>query len=177
MKSSRIFVWPIDRTLGICRWPGGEARCALGRGGVKVNKLEGDGATPVGTLPLLRIMYRADRAKAPNSVLPVEPIDPSDGWCDDPQHSDYNQPVALPHPASCETMWRDDSLYDIVAILAWNDTPVVPGRGSAIFLHVARPDFGPTEGCVALAPNHLRHLLSVVSQGAAMSILSEPPNR
>jgi L,D-peptidoglycan transpeptidase YkuD (ErfK/YbiS/YcfS/YnhG family) len=135
-------------------------RAALGSGGIRVDKQEGDGATPIGLLPLRRVFYRADRGPIPHTAAPREPIAPEDGWCDDPTHRDYNRQVRLPPPARHETLWRDDGLYDIVGVLGWNDDPVERGRGSAIFLHVARPDLAPTEGCIALALADLRELLA-----------------
>ena len=139
----------------------GEAyRAALGRGGVRADKSEGDGATPLGLLPLRRVLYRADRGGLPSCAVPVELLSPEDGWCDDPDHVDYNRMVRLPHPARHERLWRDDAVYDLIGVLGWNDAPVVRGRGSAIFLHVARPDFAPTEGCIALPGPVLCHLLA-----------------
>ncbi|MCX7685368.1 MAG: L,D-transpeptidase family protein [Acetobacteraceae bacterium] len=135
-------------------------RCAIGRGGARADKREGDGATPAGLLPLRRVLYRADRVAAPACAVPVEPIGPQDGWCDDPSHPDYNRPVTLPHPARHERLWREDPLYDILGVLGWNDAPVAKGRGSAIFLHVARPDLAPTEGCIALPERELREVLA-----------------
>ncbi len=135
-------------------------RAAIGRGGVRADKQEGDGATPLGLLPLRRVLYRADRGPVPLAAVPREPIAPDDGWCDDPAYPDYNRMVRLPHPAHCEALWRDDRLYDIVGVLGWNDAPVVRGRGSAIFLHVARPDLAPTAGCIALPPSDLRAVLA-----------------
>ena len=137
-------------------------RCALGRAGVVARKVEGDEATPAGLLPLRRVLFRADRLRPPACFVPVGPIGPDDGWCDDPAHSDYNRPVPLPHPARHERLWRDDAVYDVVGVLGWNDAPVERGRGSAIFLHVMRPDFGPTAGCVALP---LPDLLQVLAAG------------
>ena len=135
-------------------------RCALGRGGVRHDKREGDGATPVGRFPMRRLLYRRDRfATPPATALPCAAIARDDGWCDDPADPDYNWPVRLPYPASHEHLWREDGLYDVVVVLGHNDDPPVPGLGSAIFLHVARPDYGPTEGCVALALNDLLDLL------------------
>ncbi|HET8996416.1 MAG TPA: L,D-transpeptidase family protein [Acetobacteraceae bacterium] len=136
-------------------------RVALGRGGVRQDKQEGDGATPAGLLPLRRVLYRADRLPPPDCTVPVEPIAETDGWCDDPGARDYNRQVRLPHDARHEELWRRDGLYDVVGVLGWNDAPVVRGRGSAIFLHVARPDYGPTEGCVALALPDLRRVLAM----------------
>ena len=146
-------------------------RCALGRGGVRALKEEGDGATPAGRLALRRVLYRADRVKLPLAAVPREPVDARDGWCDDPGHPDYNRQVRLPHPARHEELWRRDELYDVVGVLGWNDAPVVRGRGSAIFLHVARADWAPTEGCVALA---LPDLLAVLEAGV-ISLLVAPP--
>ncbi len=141
---------------------GGETfRAASGRGGLRPDKREGDGATPLGVLPLRRVLFRPDRIEPPVSVVPVQPLVPTDGWCDDPAHSDYNLQVHLPLDASAEVLWRDDALYDIIGVLGWNDRPVRPGLGSAIFLHIARPDYAPTEGCVALSPEDLRRALAV----------------
>ncbi len=136
-------------------------RAALGRGGVQLHKEEGDGATPAGLLPLRRVLYRADRLATPDCAVPVEPIGATDGWCDDPSARAYNRMIRLPHDAHHEELWRSDGLYDLVGVLGWNDAPVVPGLGSAIFLHVARPDFAPTEGCIALPLPDLRRLLAL----------------
>jgi L,D-peptidoglycan transpeptidase YkuD (ErfK/YbiS/YcfS/YnhG family) len=135
-------------------------RAALGRGGVRRDKREGDGATPAGLLPLRRVLYRADRLAAPDCTVPVEPIAPNDGWCDDVGEADYNRLIRLPHDGHYEELWRADEVYDVIGVLGWNDAPVQRGRGSAIFLHVARPDYAPTDGCIAVAMRDLRHLLT-----------------
>ncbi|MBR0671678.1 L,D-transpeptidase family protein [Neoroseomonas soli] len=145
---------------GLLRFRGETLRCALGAGGIRADKREGDGATPTGLLPIRRILWRADRGPRPACTLPAEPIASEDGWCDDPGHPDYNRPIRLPHAARHERLWRDDAIYDVIAVLGWNDAPVQRGRGSAIFLHVARPGLAPTEGCVALPENDLRRLLA-----------------
>jgi len=136
-------------------------RVALGRAGVRAHKQEGDGATPAGVLALRRVLYRADRLPPPDCTVSIEPLAPDDGWCDDPTHADYNRMVRLPHDARCEELWRTDGVYDLIGVLGWNDAPVVRDRGSAIFLHVARPDYAPTEGCVALALADLRRVLAL----------------
>ncbi|HLY90184.1 MAG TPA: L,D-transpeptidase family protein [Acetobacteraceae bacterium] len=135
-------------------------RAALGRGGVRRDKQEGDGATPVGVLPLRRVLYRADRGRAPECAVPVEPIAPTDGWCDGPNERDYNRIIRLPYDGHYEELWRTDAAYDVIGVLGWNDAPIQRGRGSAIFLHVARPDYAPTDGCIALAQNDLRQVLA-----------------
>lgn len=142
-------------------------RCALGKGGIRpaTEKREGDGATPAARMPLRRLLFRADRGTPPRCAVPVEPIAPNDGWCDDPGHPAYNRPVRLPFDASHERLWRDDHLYDLVGVLGWNDDPVERGRGSAIFLHLARPDYAPTEGCIALQERDLRAVLEAGLMG------------
>lgn len=137
-------------------------RAAIGKGGRVPHKQEGDGGTPIATLPLRRILYRADRLARPKCAVPLMPLAPHDGWCDDPADRAYNQPVRLPHDARHEELWRSDSVYDVIGVLGWNDAPVVRRQGSAIFLHVARPDYAPTEGCIALA---LPDLLSLLAAG------------
>ncbi|WP_428490950.1 L,D-transpeptidase family protein [Rhodopila sp.] len=136
-------------------------RAGLGRGGVRAAKQEGDGATPLAALALRQVLYRSDRGAAPVCAVPVEPLSPQDGWCDDPANAAYNRRVRLPIQASAERLWRDDALYDIIGVLGWNDAPVRRGRGSAIFLHIARPDYAPTDGCIALAANDLRRVLAL----------------
>lgn len=134
-------------------------RCALGRGGIAEKLREGDGITPKGVFALRRLHYRTDRMEAPQTGLTERPIGKDDGWCDDPTSVDYNLPVTLPCAWSHEKLWREDGLYDVVVEIGYNDSPIVPGLGSAIFLHIARPDYGPTEGCVALAMKDMLELL------------------
>jgi L,D-peptidoglycan transpeptidase YkuD (ErfK/YbiS/YcfS/YnhG family) len=136
-------------------------RCAIGPAGLRLDKREGDGATPVGRFLLRQVLYRPDRLEPPASGLPRRPLVPSDGWCDDPADAAYNRPVTLPYPARHERLWREDGVYDVIVVIGHNDDPPVPGAGSAVFLHVARPDYAPTEGCVALA---LPDLLDVLRQ-------------
>jgi L,D-peptidoglycan transpeptidase YkuD (ErfK/YbiS/YcfS/YnhG family) len=144
---------------GIARWGSLRFRCALGRGGLSRDKREGDGATPVGSWAMRRLLYRADRIDRPQTGLPCTTIRQDDGWCDAPQDPKYNQPVQLPYAASAEALCRADGVYDLIVPLGYNDAPVVAGAGSAIFLHVARTDFAPTEGCVALARADLLSVL------------------
>ncbi len=132
-------------------WGQGPRRAAIGLPGIAVKGGEGDGITPIGAFPVREIFYRADRIPKPRTTLPLRATRQDDGWCDAPADPNYNRLVKLPYPASAEQMWRADHLYDLVVVLGYNDDPVVPGKGSAIFLHLARPDYSPTHGCVALA--------------------------
>ena len=144
--------------------------CALGRSGRRVGKREGDGATPTGVWPLRGVLYRPDRVRRPQTALPVMAIRPQDGWCDAPADRNYNRPVRHPYPASAERLWRTDELYDVVGVLACNERPRVRGRGSAIFMHVVRPGYAPTEGCIALARPHLLRLLARLGRRCAVAV-------
>jgi L,D-peptidoglycan transpeptidase YkuD (ErfK/YbiS/YcfS/YnhG family) len=163
---------PVDLVYAAGRltWPGGEARAACGRGGVRADKREGDGASPAGTFPLLRLYYRPDRLKSPPTGLPVTPLEANHGWVDEPADPNYNRLVSLPYPAHHEEMWRTDGLYDLVVLIGYNTDPPVPGRGSAIFLHVARPNFSPTDGCIAVTREVLLPLVGMLGSGSKMTI-------
>lgn len=155
---------------GRLRWPGGSARAVCGRGGVRADKREGDGASPAGTYKLLEAYYRPDRIAPPASGLSLTALCPEHGWVDDPGDPLYNRPVSLPYPARHERMWREDGVYDLVVVIGYNTDPPVPGLGSAIFLHVARPDFAPTEGCVAVERDVLAELLALIGPGSTIAI-------
>jgi L,D-peptidoglycan transpeptidase YkuD (ErfK/YbiS/YcfS/YnhG family) len=151
-------------------WSAGSARAAVGRSGVKVDKREGDGATPAGAYPLLSVLYRPDRVPPPATHLSVSPLAPNHGWVDEPADRNYNRLVLLPYPASAERMWREDNLYDALAVIGYNMEPVIPGAGSAIFLHVAAPDFGATAGCVAVEKEILLGLFPLLGPGSTITI-------
>jgi len=137
--------------------------CALGRNGVRAAKREGDGSTPAGRFLLRHVMYRPDRLLAPpKTALPVRPIRQTDGWCTSPEDDTYNQAISLPHAAGAESLWREDTLYDVLVVVGHNEPPAAPGAGSAIFLHVAAPDFGATAGCIAMKQSDLMELLGAV---------------
>lgn len=144
--------------------------CVLGRNGIVRAGAEGDGATPAGTYPLRRVLYRPDRRDHPDTELSCRPIGLRDGWCDAPDDPAYNRPVRLPYPASCERLRRKDRLYDTIVVLGHNDDPVIPGLGSAIFMHVAREDFRPTLGCVALKPDDLDRVLALANRQSTITI-------
>ncbi|MCY4590539.1 MAG: L,D-transpeptidase family protein [Alphaproteobacteria bacterium] len=150
---------------------GRELRCCVGAAGAVVDKREGDCATPIGCWPVRGLYYREDRMERPASGLAATGIDPDLGWCDDPSDpSNYNRPITLPCVSRHERLWREDGLYDLLVDLGYNDAPAVPGRGSAIFIHVARPDYGPTAGCVALALRDLVDVVGMMQPGDAVRI-------
>lgn len=135
---------------------------ALGRAGVKADKREGDGATPRGVFRPLRLWWRPDRGPRPRTGLPVRRIGPDLAWCEDPADRRYNRPFRRRDGEAGDRLWRDDRLYDLVVEIDHNTRPRIAGRGSAVFLHLARDGFAPTAGCVALAPNDLRRLLALI---------------
>lgn len=169
MTSDQVLYVTPDHRL---TWGDRGLRCALGRGGIRTDKKEGDGATPVGVFPLRRVFYRPDRVPAPTTSLPLAALRATDGWCDDPAHPDYNRLVRLPFDAGHERLWREDSLYDVIVVLGHNDDPPVPGRGSAIFLHVAADNYADTEGCVALTLPDLTQLLADIPENAVLEVLA-----
>tara|TARA_R110002126_G_scaffold47512_30_gene133174 strand:+ start:3637 stop:4155 length:519 start_codon:yes stop_codon:yes gene_type:complete len=145
---------------GRAAFHGRDFRCAIGRTGIAAAKTEGDGASPAGRFRLVQVLYRPDRVRRPDTRLETVALTAADGWCDDPAHADYNRAVSLPHPARCETLWRDDGLYDIVVITDHNIDPVVAGDGSGIFVHVAGgADYPPTRGCIAFTQDDLERIL------------------
>lgn len=146
--------------LGALSWT-----CAIGRGGRRPKCREGDGITPVGLWPIREVLYRADRMRRPMTALPLRAIRPTDGWCDDPADRNYNRRVRLPFPRSHEGLWRADGLYDVIMVLGYNDRPRGLGRGSAIFMHLARPGYTPTAGCIALSRADMLTLLRWLRPG------------
>ena len=133
---------------------------ALGRGGIRANKREGDGGTPLGIFRPKRVWWRGDRHGRPLTYLPVRRIGPDDGWSEDPADRHYNQPVRVPPGSKADRLARADALYDFIVEIDHNTRPRIAGRGSAVFIHIARPGFAPTAGCVALDIKALRHLLA-----------------
>lgn len=155
---------------GFLHWGQEIYRCALGRGGFKENKKEGDGTTPAGTFKLREVLYRADRMARPKTQLPVREIKESDGWCDDVKSPNYNKLIKLPTEEKHEKLFRDDEVYDLIVVLGYNDEPVVPGLGSAIFMHIARPTYSPTEGCIALEKSELLKILETCDSETTIRI-------
>ena len=151
-------------------WGAGARHASIGPGGIAIKGGEGDGITPRGRFPVREIFYRADRIAKPKVQLPLRAIAETDGWCDAPNDPNYNRLVTLPYPASAERLWRDDGVYDIVVVLGHNDDPPVPGLGSAIFLHLCRPGFPPTEGCIAIERPELEDLHATARPGDAVAI-------
>jgi L,D-peptidoglycan transpeptidase YkuD (ErfK/YbiS/YcfS/YnhG family) len=136
---------------------------ALGRSGIRADKREGDGGTPRGGFYPVRVWWRADRLPRPRTLLPVRRIGSADAWCEDPADRRYNKALRRSATEPGDRLRRADGLYDIIIELDHNTRPRVAGRGSAVFIHIARDSFGPTAGCVALRRRDLKTLLSRIS--------------
>ena len=144
--------------------------CALGHGGITANKREGDGATPLGSMRLLSGFFRGDHIPVRSTRLPMKRIGPDLGWCEVPDDRNYNRPVRIPYGASHETMQRADRLYDYCLVLDWNISARKRGRGSAIFFHLARAGFTPTQGCVAVTEKVMARLLPFLTSRTVVTV-------
>jgi L,D-peptidoglycan transpeptidase YkuD (ErfK/YbiS/YcfS/YnhG family) len=144
---------------------------ALGRAGIRALKREGDGGTPLGRFAVRQMLYRADRMKRPRTLLPLRAIGKRDGWCEDPADRNYNRLVTLSPGGNADRLRREDHLYDLVLVLGYNDRPRVKGKGSAIFMHLARPGFAPTAGCIALSRHDLLILLAQLRRGSSIVVM------
>ena len=161
---------------GTLSFDGRRFRCMVGKSGIVHPKYEGDGGTPAGRYPLREVRYRPDRMSTPKTGLSVFKATPSDGWCDDPEDPAYNRIVHMPYQTDAEPMWRDDHLYDVLAVIGYNDAPTVPAAGSAIFMHVIRPptdDHQYTAGCVSLAQGDLLAVLGSCTPSTFIDIRTE----
>ena len=161
---------PFDRARGILRYRGKSHPVALGRGGIKANKFEGDGATPRGAFRPLRLWWRADRMPRPKTSLPVRRIAKSDAWCEDPCDRRYNRPIALADGAAADRLWRDDHIYDLIVEIDHNTKPRIAKRGSAVFIHLAREGLQPTAGCIAMPLEELKRLVALLSKDSVICI-------
>ena len=145
-------------------------RCALGKAGILVDKKEGDGGTPSGTYPLREVFFRDDRLPPPQTGLPIRALAANDGWADDSALPEYNTHVTLPYQGSHESLWREDHVYNVIVVVGYNDAPPVAGKGSAIFIHLAREGYTPTAGCVAFALPDMIEILGQLQQGDTIEI-------
>lgn len=153
-------------------WGNKSFSCTWGHGGIRVEKKEGDGATPVGIFPFRRVFYREDRMKRPETPLPLQALNQQDGWCDDVNDPLYNQYVTLPYKGRHEKLWREDHVYDLILVVGHNDDPIKLGQGSAIFVHLLRAEGVPTEGCVALHPQDLLQVIKESTQNSSLVVIA-----
>ena len=145
-------------------------RCALGKAGIKKNKLEGDNSTPFGIFKILKVYYRDDKIKKIKTDFQKIKIKKNMGWCDDPTSRFYNKQIKLPNKSSHEKLFRNDNLYNVILVLNYNISPTIKNKGSAIFVHVSKNNFSPTRGCIALKQNELLLLVSLINKNTKIRI-------
>ena len=147
-------------------------KCSHGKNGCTDDKIEGDMMSPNGQFYLRRAFYRADKTHKPETLLPIVAITTDMGWCDDPSKPEYNTLIKLPFDGSHEKMWREDDLYDLVIEVGYNDEQIVPGLGSAIFIHCIGPEYSGTAGCIGLNKDDLHNLIKDLSVHSTITIQS-----
>ena len=145
-------------------------KCALGKAGIGKKKQEGDNVTPSGTFKIVKIYYRSDRIKKIYSKFKAIEIKKNMGWCDDPNSKYYNQLINLPSRYSHEKLFKVKNIYDIIVVLNYNMKPIIKNKGSAIFIHIAKKNYLPTQGCIALKKNDLLKLLSKIRKNIKIKI-------
>ncbi len=151
-------------------WGDHEFPCTIGENGFTDQKREGDGKTPIGAFAFRQVFYRADRMEKPQTALPLSIITPDCGWCDDPSSPHYNKYIRKPFSASHEDLWLEKSMYDVLVVVGYNDQPPTPHMGSAIFIHLANPEWGPTKGCIGLKAHALLHIISQATTDSRLVI-------
>ena len=160
----------IINKFGLIKYKNFKFRCALGKAGIGEKKREGDNVTPTGTFKIVKIYYRSDRIKKISSKFRAIEITKNMGWCDDPNSKNYNQLVNLPSKYGHEKLFKKNNIYDIIVVLNYNMKPVVKNKGSAIFIHVAKKNYQPTQGCIALKKNDLLKILSKINKNIKIKI-------
>jgi hypothetical protein len=160
----------IVKKSGYIKYKNLKIRCALGKAGVKKKTKEGDNITPKGTFKIIKIYYRPDKIKKIKTLIKKIKITKDMGWCDDPNSCFYNKQIKLPTKFNHEKLYRNDGLYDLIAVLNYNTNPIIKNKGSAIFIHIARKNFNKTKGCIAIKKEDLIYLLSKMKKNTQIKI-------
>ena len=148
-----------------------KVKCALGKRGIGNKKKEGDLITPKGSFKINGILYRPDKVKNLITKLRKKMINKKMGWCDDPKSKKYNQLIKLPFKFNFEKLYRNDDIYDIIFVLSFNTNPIIKNKGSAIFIHIAKRNYSPTKGCVAIKKDDIKKLARVINRKTIVKIL------
>jgi L,D-peptidoglycan transpeptidase YkuD (ErfK/YbiS/YcfS/YnhG family) len=150
-----------------------KAKCAIGKRGIGNKKKEGDLITPKGIYKVKYILYRKDRVKKIKTKLKKIIIKKNMGWCDDVRSNNYNKLIKLPFNYSHEKLYKKENIYDIILVLNYNMNPTIKGKGSAIFIHVARKNYDKTEGCIALNKRDLLKILKQLKKNTEVMIVDQ----
>ena len=145
-------------------------KCSIGKSGITGFKKEGDLATPKGVFKLGLLYYRRDRNKSLKSKLKKRSIMKNMGWCNDIRSKKYNQEIYFPFKYGAEKLYRKDKVYDIFFDIKYNHSPIVKGKGSAIFLHITNKKYRATKGCVAILKKDFLRILPLISKNTKISI-------
>ena len=145
-------------------------RCALGKAGIGIKKKEGDNITPKGNFRIIKVYYRKDKIKKIHTKIKLIEIKKKMGWCIDPKSKDYNKQIKLPTKFNHEKLYRSDTLYDLILLISYNINPIIKNKGSEIFIHVAKRNYNPTAGCIALKKKDLIHLLRLIKKNTKVLI-------
>jgi L,D-peptidoglycan transpeptidase YkuD (ErfK/YbiS/YcfS/YnhG family) len=160
----------IVKKSGYLKYKDLKFRCALGKAGIKKKTIEGDNITPKGIFKIIKIYYRPDKFKEIKTLIKKIKIRKNIGWCDDPKSRFYNQQIKLPTKYGHEKLYRNDNLYDLIAVLNYNINPIIKNKGSAIFLHIAKNSYQKTKGCIALKRKHLIEIISKIKKKTKIKI-------
>jgi len=160
----------IVKKTGYLKYKNFKFRCSLGKASIKKKIKEGDNITPKGIFKIIKIYYRADRIKKIKIPVQTIKIRKNIGWCDDSKSKHYNKQINLPTNYTHEKLYRDDNLYDLIAVLNYNSNPVIKNKGSAIFIHIARRSYKKTKGCIALKKKDLIQLISQIKKNTKVKI-------
>jgi len=160
----------IVKKSGYLKYKNLKFRCALGKGGVKKKIIEGDNITPKGIFKIIKIYYRPDKIKKIKTLIKKIKIKKNMGWCDDPNSDFYNKQIKLPTKLSHEKLYRNDNLYDLIAVLNYNTNPIIKNKGSAIFMHIGKDSYKKTKGCIALKREHLITIISKIKKNTKIKI-------
>ena len=150
-------------------YKGYKLKCCIGKSGIKLFKKEGDLATPKGIFKLGLLYYRKDRNKSLKCKIRKRVIKKSMGWCNDSRSKKYNQEIYFPFKYGAEKLYRKDRIYDIFINIKYNHSPVVKGKGSAIFLHLTNNRYKPTKGCAAILKKDFLKILPLISKNTKIS--------
>ena len=160
----------IVKNSGFLTYKNLKFRCAIGKAGIKKKEKEGDNITPKGIFKITNIYYRSDKIKNIATPIKIIKIKKNMGWCDDPESRNYNKEIKIPNNFSYEKLYRNDNIYDLIIVLSYNISPTIKNKGSAIFIHIAKNKYLPTEGCVALKKNHLIKILKEIKSNTLIKI-------
>ena len=145
-------------------------RCAIGKRGITYKKKEGDQKTPKGTFSFKSIFYRKDRMRNLKTTIKKKIITKNMGWCDDSNSKYYNKLIKLPFKKKAEKMWLEDRIYDVLVVIDYNIKPVIKNKGSAIFLHIAKKNYPPTKGCIAINKKDILFLINKINNKTKLII-------